>query len=388
MSWSIIAPAPGTPPCGPPTPGTDGWIVTRHVDVLAVLTDPRCVVPAAAPGPAGGTLAWLRGAVSRFSPPEQHPARRAVGVAALADLDPDELRTTAARATAALLDVVAAPAGPADAAAPATVPPHPAILPGRADVDGSGAGAPAARAGMPPAAGGPGDDPGAGRVDVMALLARRVPVEVLAAGLGLADPVAAAPAVAAVAAAYHPGADPAAVAAADRAVAALLALSPPAPPEVAANRIGLLVQACDATAGLIGAAVRWGLAAPAAVPTADLLAEVLRLAPPVRATRRVTTVALRLGGRTIGPDTPLLLRFDAANRDPAAHPEPDRFRPGRGSLTFGAGPRGCPGERHALALAEGVVGEVRRRCAATGGPVTHEPHPTLHVPTQIEVSVR
>ncbi|MFI7431267.1 cytochrome P450 [Micromonospora sp. NPDC049836] len=447
MSWSIIAPAPGTPPCGPPTPGADGWTVTRHADVLAVLTDPRCVVPAAAPGAPDGTLAWLRGAVSRFSPPEQHPARRAVGVAALADLDPDELRTTAARATAVLLDVVAAPAapagrttaaptavpphqatlpgpadadrsatvpphqatlpgpadadrsaavpphqailpGPADADRSAAVPPHPVMLSGPADTDGSGAGAPTARAGMSPAAGGAGDHPGAGRADVMALLARRVPVEVLAAGLGLADPVAAAPAVAAVAAAYHPGADPAAVAAADRAVAALLALSPPAAPEVAANRIGLLVQACDATAGLIGAAVRWGLAAPAAVPTADLLAEVLRLEPPVRATRRVTTVALRLGGRTIGPDTPLLLRFDAANRDPAAHPEPDRFRPGRGSLTFGAGPRGCPGERHALALAEGVVDEVRRRCAATGGPVTHETHPTLHVPTQIEVSVR
>ncbi|WP_231605441.1 cytochrome P450 [Micromonospora sp. HK10] len=444
MSWSIIAPAPGTPPCGPPTPGPDGWIVTRHADVLAVLTDPRCVVPAAAPGAADGTLAWLRGAVSRFSPPEQHAARRAVGVAALADLDPDELRTTAARVTAALLDEVAAAAGSTTAAphtlaphtamlpgsagadiavsrhaamrsgragadASTTVPPHAAMLSGRAGADasttvvphaamlsgragagGAGAGVPVAGTGMrSPLTGGAGGEPGAGRVDVMALLARRVPVEVLAAGLGLADPAVAAPAVAAVAAAYHPGADAAAVAAADRAVAALVALSPPAPPEVAANRIGLLVQACDATAGLIGSAVRWGLAAPAAVPTADLLAEVLRLDPPVRATRRVTTGALRLGGRTIGPDIPLLLRFDAANRDPAAHPEPDRFRPGRGSLTFGAGPRGCPGERHALALAEGVVEEVRRRCTATtDGSVAHEPHPTLRVPTRIEVSVR
>lgn len=391
MSWSIIAPAPGTPPCGPPTPGTDGWIVTRHADVLAVLADPRCVVPAAVPGAAGGTLAWLRGAVSRFSPPEQHPARRAIGVAALADLDPDELRTTAARATAALLDAAASPTAPAGSttATPAAAPPRAAVL-SRAGTWPPAEESGAARLGMSPTAGRAGDDPGAGRIDVMALLARRVPVEVLAAGLGLADPVAAAPAVAAVAAAYHPGAEPAAVAAADRAVAELLALSPPAPAEVAANRIGLLVQACDATAGLIGSAVRWGLAAPAAVTTADLLAEVLRLDPPVRATRRVTTVALRLGGRTIGPDTPLLLRFDAANRDPAAHPEPDRFRPGRAgrSVTFGAGPRGCPGERHALALAEGVVGEVRRRCAATGGPVTHEPHPSLHVPTRIEVSVR
>ncbi|WP_433280875.1 cytochrome P450 [Micromonospora sp. CA-244673] len=361
MSWPMIPPAPDTPACGPPLPVDDGWVVTRHADVLAVLTDPRCVVPAAPGGPYG-SLAWLRGTVSRFSPPDRHPARRAIGVAALADLDPDELRAAAARSAAALLDT--------------------------ATGDGR-----------------------ARRVDVMALLARRVPLEVLAARLGLADPAAAVAAVTAVAAAYHPGAEPAVVSRADRAVAALLAMSPPAPPEVAANRIGLLVQAADATAGLIGAAVRHGLAAPAALGTADLLAEVLRLDPPVRATRRVATVARPVGGREIGPDAVLLLRFDAANRDPAVHPDPDVFRPGGPGavLTFGAGPRGCPGERHALALAAGVLDVLRDRChpatpaapAALAGPATstgpetpgaepvsYDPHPTLRVPTSLEVMFR
>ncbi|SCL52426.1 Cytochrome P450 [Micromonospora eburnea] len=325
-------------------------MVTRHADVRAVLTDPRCVVPAASGGPPG-TLAWLRGTVSRFSDPDRHPARRAIGTAALAGLDPDELRAAAARMAEESLNGLTIPPGGPDSAA---------------------------------------DQPASARVDVMARLARRVPLEVLAARLGLADPTAAGPAVVTVAAAYHPGADPAAVARADGAVATLLAMSPPAPPEVAANRIGLLVQACDATAGLIGAAARHLPAAPASVSTGDLLAEVLRLDPPVRATRRVATAALCLGERGIEPDAALLLHFGAANRDPVVFAEPDRFRPGRsgGSLTFGTGPRGCPGERHALALAGGVVDVLRRRCHPTAATIEYAPHPTLRIPTSIEVTVR
>ncbi|MEU9825446.1 cytochrome P450 [Micromonospora chersina] len=415
MSWPMIPPVPDTPPCGPPVPVDGHWVVTRHADVVAVLTDPRYVVPVAPGGPPG-TLAWLRGTVSRFSAPDRHPGRRALGVAALRDLDPDELRDAAARLTTQTLDRLAA--GWIDGGR---------LGPASGDAGKHrGAGDPAGPVGGGPAASGGGagerrgtGDPGgggraAGRVEVMGPLARRVPLEVLAARLGLADPAAAVPAVTAVAAAYHPGADPAAVARADRAVAALLAMSPPAPAEAAANRIGLLVQAADATAGLIGAAVRHGLAAPAALGTADLLAEVLRLDPPVRATRRVATGGLRLAGRDIGPDATLLLRFDAANRDPAVHPDPDRFHPagpdqadhagrpaGAGrdgrlalarrpvpALTFGAGPRGCPGERHALALAAGVVEVLRARCRSAGTPVRYAPHPTLRVPTSLEVTFR
>ncbi|MEU8315486.1 cytochrome P450 [Micromonospora sp. NPDC048887] len=304
MDLPTIPAAPGTPPCGPPTLGDDGWVVTRHADVLAALTDSRCVVPPVPDGPAG-TLAWLRASVSRFSPPGRHAARRAVGVAALDALDPGELRRAAERLTERILD--------------------------RPSEEN-----------MTPA--------------------RRVPLLVLAERLGLADPAAAATEVVAVAAAYHPGADPAAARRADRAVAALLALSPQAPAEVTANRLGLLVQAADATAGLIDAAVRHGRAAPDGLATAMLLAEVLRLDPPVRLTRRVAADALSLGGRAVRAGDRLLLRFDAANRDPAVFPDPDRFRAGPAGpvLTFGAGPRGCPGERHALALATGVVDVLRR----------------------------
>ncbi|MET8233815.1 cytochrome P450 [Micromonospora sp. NPDC005298] len=341
-AWPVVPPAAGTPACGPPTSAPDGgWQVTRYADVRAVLTDPAFVVPAVDAGPPG-TLAWLRATVSRFSAPHLHAERRAIGVSALAALDPDELRREAARLTAATLD----------------------------------------RAGD--------------RVDVMTELARPVPLRVLAGRLGLADPVAAGTAVAVVAAAYHPGVDPTLLRRADAAVAALLALSPPAPPQVRANLIGLLVQACDATAGLVGAAAHHlltpaALRATAGIDGGDLLAEVLRLDPPVRATRRVTTAAVRVGGQDLPAGSPALLRFDAANRDPLAFAEPTVFRPGRpgaGPLTFGAGERGCPGDRHALSLAGGMFDVLRERCQRTRAALRHEPHPTLRVPTSLEVSVR
>ncbi|MEU8116700.1 cytochrome P450 [Micromonospora sp. NPDC048947] len=341
-NWPHIAPAPGTPACGAPSFEPErGWWVTRHADVRAALTDRAFQVPAVDTGPPG-TLAWLRATVSRFSPQRQHADRRAVAVSALAPLDPDDLRLDAARLAGAVLD----------------------------------------RAGD--------------RVDVMRELARPVPLLALADRLGFADPAAAGTAVAVVAAAYHPGVDPDSTARADRAVTALLALAPQGPPEVRANLIGLLVQACDATAGLIGAAAQHllppaGPRAPATARTADLLGEVLRLDPPVRATRRVTVDEVRLGGRDLPAGSPVLLRFDAANRDPQAFTEPGTFQPGRpgaGLLTFGTGERGCPGDRHALALATGVFDVLRERCRRNPTPVRHEPHPTLRVPTTLEVSVR
>ncbi|MER7441169.1 cytochrome P450 [Micromonospora avicenniae] len=346
-----IAPIPGTPPCGPLTvdPRT-GCTLTRYADVRAALAAPACHVPAARPG-APYTLDWFRGLVSRFSAPQDHPARRAAGLAALAPLDPDELRAEAARRTADALD----------------------------------------RAG--------------GRLDVASALARRVPVGVLAGRLGLADAATAVDAVATIAAAYQPGADAAAAWRADGAVTVLVALAPPAPPDMLANRLGLLVQACDATAGLIGAGARHLLHPAADLPpaagevtgsgrpagdTEELLHEVLRLDPPVRGTRRTTTGAVHIGGADVPAGTPLLLRFDSANRDPGVFPEPDSFTPGRPTpaLTFGAGPRGCPGQRHALALATGVLDVLRERCRLAPGVPAYEPHPLLRVPTRLEVIPR
>ncbi|WP_433541875.1 cytochrome P450 [Streptosporangium sandarakinum] len=79
----------------------------------------------------------------------------------------------------------------------------------------------------------------------------------------------------------------------------------------------------------------------------------------MRALRRV---AVRQAAGGVPAGTTVLLDVAAANRDPHVFDDPDRFRPGRSPrhLTFGAGPRPCPAERIALALAAGVVEAVRR----------------------------
>ena len=138
-----------------------------------------------------------------------------------------------------------------------------------------------------------------------------VPVAVLADALGITGDVVGP--VRTVAAAYHPGTD---APGADDALAQVLEALPAAEPEVAAQYVALLVQACEATAAL----VRGGLERP--------LEDVLRDTPPVAATKRVapdgSVVAVPLAGRP-----------------------------------FGAGPRRCPGEVHARALAAGVIEGVR-----------------------------
>ncbi|WIY05481.1 hypothetical protein QRX60_17120 [Amycolatopsis mongoliensis] len=174
--------------------------------------------------------------------------------------------------------------------------------------------------------------------DVMAVLARPVPVGVLAEALGL-------PGVAAdvvpVAAAYHPHVTPDADA--EAAVGRLIAACG-GPTELTAARIGLLVQACDATAGLIGNA----LSASLAGKPAELLAE-----PPVVATRR----------RVDGSDVTVSLT----------------------GTPFGAGPRECPGSRHAIALATGVL-QALRGFRLTEAETAWVSSPNLRMPAVLRVT--
>ncbi|WP_405393728.1 cytochrome P450 [Microbispora hainanensis] len=354
-------------------PATPERRLTRHADVRAVLADPRFLVPAAPAAQPGSGMAWLRGAVSRFSNGAEHAHRRA-RVAELIDaLDPVRLRREARERAVAELA-------------------------------------------------------GGARVDVMARIARRVPVGVLATALGVPQGrrEEVAEAVTAMAAAYHlppapstttgaaspeaasPGAaSPGAVSPDNAAVAVLAGALAGAlgdglgdgrqpDPGLLAAVAAALIQACDATAGLVGntLAVVTRLPADLSVrwPVEALLTETLRWDPPVRLTRRVAAEDATAGGVLVPAGAVVVLDLAAANRDPEVFPDPHRFDPARvdparvdsdgrggGHLGFGSGIRPCPGEGAALALAAGVV-EAALAHRLADPEIPYEPSPNLRVP--------
>jgi cytochrome P450 len=223
------------------------------------------------PVPAGGPvpgIRWLRRNIARFADGADHDRRRRHVTGLLAGVETATLRRQAVEQTRAVLD----------------------------------------------------DSP----VDLMARVARTIPVDVLVAALGL--PPVPASSVAVIAKAYQPGTG--AEEPADKAVAELVEAFGGVPDEVTAARIALLVQACDATAGLVGNVM---LRADEHRPAETIVAETLRQDPPVRLTRR------------LAPDTGTVVAVDLAAN----------------GLPFGAGPHECPGRDHAMAIAAGIVEGVR-----------------------------
>ncbi|MFJ9691404.1 cytochrome P450 [Kitasatospora sp. NPDC101183] len=127
-----------------------------------------------------------------------------------------------------------------------------------------------------------------------------------------------------------------------------------------ANAVGFLSQTYDATAGLIGNALLALRSQPAGDPAA-LAREVARHDAPIQNTRRFAAEPWRYGARTVQPGQTVLVVLAAANRDPAANPDPHAFDPGRPApacFTFGAGPHGCPGAELAVAITAGVLDEL------------------------------
>ncbi|MET8089222.1 cytochrome P450 [Micromonospora sp. NPDC005220] len=126
-------------------------------------------------------------------------------------------------------------------------------------------------------------------------------------------------------------------------------------PEVASLAFNLLVAGHETTAGLLAHALdqalstpqRWSAIAadPALVPA--FVGETLRFAPAIDGWLRVTTREVTLGAVTIPAGARCLLLIGAANRDPAAFRDPDRFDPHRADggnhLSFGHGPHFCIG---------------------------------------------
>lgn len=190
---------------------------------------------------------------------------------------------------------------------------------------------------------------GRAEIDVMEELARWAPVAALAGALGVSDVDAAVAATRRLCLALAP---PERVAPGDgwpeaRTLASLLGFGADGDEEEAVNVVALLFQAMDATAGLIGNALRAG-SGPAAVT-------VIR-------TLRVTSTGVR----------------HAVDLDAADPP-----------LPFGAGRHRCPGEAHALALAEGVLGALDAAGAVVvDAPEADEPRANLRIPTRLVVRLR
>jgi cytochrome P450 len=91
--------------------------------------------------------------------------------------------------------------------------------------------------------------------------------------------------------------------------------------------------------------------------------EVLRFESPVQRISRMATAELTLRGTHIGKGSLIYFHAGAANRDPSAFPEPDRFDIGRGSdrhLAFGHSTHTCPGSTLAQMEAEIVLEELCR----------------------------
>ncbi|HHC09395.1 MAG TPA: cytochrome P450 [Actinobacteria bacterium] len=125
----------------------------------------------------------------------------------------------------------------------------------------------------------------------------------------------------------------------------------------------------------------WDLVAGESPPWSRIVEETLRWESPVQTATRHVTVDVEFGGARLRAGDRLWCLLGAANRDPAAFPEPDRFRLDRPPmpkiLSFASGPHLCIGAP--LARMEGAVAlEVLfdrlpgLRLLDAGRPVGHE----------------
>lgn len=134
--------------------------------------------------------------------------------------------------------------------------------------------------------------------------------------------------------------------------------------EAAANLMFLFSSGSETIQDLIGNGVHHLLSHPDVMDALrrhpewmeNAVEELLRLLPPVHLVHRFAIGTVEVGGRTIAAGDSVTLCLAAANRDPAVFPDPDRLDPARPArtnrhLAFGAGWRFCLGA--ALARIEG-----------------------------------
>ena len=143
-------------------------------------------------------------------------------------------------------------------------------------------------------------------------------------------------------------------------------------PELISQAIGLLIAGFETTIGLIGNGVRALVLHPGELAklrarpelVASAVEECLRWDGPIVLTGRVLHADVQFGGKTIPKNARVWGMLAAANRDPEAFPDPDRFdveREPNEHLAFGGGPHYCLGAYLAKIEAQSAIGTLVRR---------------------------
>ena len=130
--------------------------------------------------------------------------------------------------------------------------------------------------------------------------------------------------------------------------------------------------------------------APELIPIA--VEEHLRFTSPIQNTFRYTRADYQVGEVCIPKGSRVLLVFGAANRDPDAFPDPDRFRADRNPRThvaFGYGAHMCIGAPLARLEAQAVLRELVQRTSriSVTGATTWSEHISLRGPTRLPVTL-
>ncbi|MFM7530987.1 MAG: cytochrome P450 [Rubrivivax sp.] len=118
------------------------------------------------------------------------------------------------------------------------------------------------------------------------------------------------------------------------------------------------------------------VADPSLLPTA--VEELLRYESPLQLNNRLATATIELPSGTVSAGTFLTLAVGAANRDPAAFPEPDRLDVARRPnphAAFGHGAHACAGMNVARLEARVAIGRLLARFPGlqAAGPATRDP---------------
>jgi len=125
----------------------------------------------------------------------------------------------------------------------------------------------------------------------------------------------------------------------------------------------------------------------------SFIEEVLRHESPVQRRPRVVREACEVAGVHLKPGDELMLLVGSANRDPEVFAEPDRFDPDRRPnehLSFGFGPRSCPGSQlgrmEAFMVLRELVHQVRDIARLDpGAPLLQAESLTIRAPREVYV---